>query len=156
VAEHEAWSLAATEPIIERWAATPGGLLPMLVEVQETFGFINSEAIPAIADALNLSRAEVVGVINFYHDFKQEPPAQHSLKVCLAEACQAKGGDALVASLKQTLGVGPGERTSDGSIDFDPIYCLGNCGLSPALMLDGRVYGRVDAARASQLLATTL
>jgi formate dehydrogenase subunit gamma len=152
VVEYQPWSPEAAKPVIERRAAMPGGLLSLLIDLQEAFGYINAEDIPAIAEAFNISRAEVVGVINFYHDFKQAPPARHSLKVCLAEACQANGSDDLVASLRETLGVGPGERTADGAFDFDPVYCLGNCGLSPALMLDGTVYGRVNAARAHQLL----
>jgi formate dehydrogenase subunit gamma len=153
VVEHEHWTLEGARPLIERWATVQGGLLPMLIEIQERFGYIDDEAVPSIAEALNISRAEVVGVVGFYHDFKHEPPAKHTLKICLAEACQAMGSDALAQALRTSLGAGPGERSSDGAVAVDPVYCLGNCGLSPAIMLNGRVYGRVTAERAERLLA---
>ncbi|MCA9854209.1 MAG: NAD(P)H-dependent oxidoreductase subunit E [Dehalococcoidia bacterium] len=147
-----AWSLDAALPIVERWKDVEGGLLPMSVEIQSTFGYIDTEVIQPVADALNLSRAEVVGFVDFYHDFRKTPPAAHQLRICLAEACQAAGGNALSQHLSQTLGALPGERSADGEIDVDAVYCLGNCGLSPAVMLDGKTYGRMTAARADSLL----
>jgi formate dehydrogenase subunit gamma len=151
--EHAAWSMGSAQPILDRWADEPGGLLPMLIDLQETYGYIDDEAIPPVAEALNLSRAEVVGVINFYHDFRRSPSPAHTLKVCLAEACQAQGSDRLVEHLRELLGAGPGEVGAGGRVAVDPVYCLGNCGLSPAVMLDGRLYGRVTTERAGELLA---
>ncbi len=150
--EFAEWNVAEAEPIAARWKDVPGGLLPMLIEFQQTFGYINDEAIPIAADAMNLSKAEVVGVANFYHDFRKSPSAPHTLKVCLAEACQAAGGNDLVAHLAERLGAAPGERSADGEVDVDAVYCLGNCALSPAVMLDGMPYGRVTPQRADALL----
>jgi formate dehydrogenase subunit gamma len=151
--ERPPWSLETAQPIIDRWAREPGGLLPLLIELQETFGYIDDEAIPPAAEAVNLSRAEVVGVVNFYHDFRRAPSPAHILKVCLAEACQAQGSDRLVEHLRELLGAGPGEVGAGGLVAIDPVYCLGNCGLSPAVMLDGRPIGRVTPERAEALFA---
>jgi formate dehydrogenase subunit gamma len=117
--------------------------------IQETFGYVHEEAIPIVADVLNLSKAEVVGVVNFYSDFRQEPPARHIVKVCLAESCQAMGSAEVVESLQTALGVSMGEATLDGSYELEAVYCLGNCALSPALVVDGRLYGRVTPQRAA-------
>jgi formate dehydrogenase subunit gamma len=152
VTEYTPWSLAAAEPLLDRWKAIPGGLLQMLIEAQEHFGYIEDELIPVAADSFNLSRAEVVGVVSFYHDFRNTPSAPHRLKICLAESCQAVGSANLVAQVAATLGSSPGERSQDGRFDVEPVYCLGNCALSPAVMLDGRVYGRMTPARAAALI----
>ena len=130
----------------------PGAMLPILHSLQEEFGYIDDAAIPLIADALNLSRAEVVGVIHFYHDFRHEPGGRHTLKVCRAEACQSMGCDSLVEYLQQRLGVGMGETTIDGSITLQAVYCLGNCALAPAVMLDADLYGRVSPGKADGLI----
>jgi formate dehydrogenase subunit gamma len=130
----------------------PGGLMPMLQAIQDEFGYIDKGLIPLIAEAVNLSRAEVVGVIKFYHDFREEPPGRHTLQVCRAEACQSMGCDALAGHLRDRLQVDFGETTSDGAVSLEAVYCLGNCALSPAVMLDGRLYGRVTAAVADRLL----
>lgn len=127
-------------------------MLPILNALLEEFGYIDDEVIPLIADALNLSRAEVVGVVHFYHDYRHTPPGQHILKVCRAEACQAMAGDALAAYLEQRLGVEMGGTTIDGSITLEPVYCLGNCALSPAIMVDGALHGRVTPERADALI----
>jgi len=124
----------------------------MLHALQEHFGYVPEPAFPLLADALNISRAEVVGVVRFYHDFREAPAGRHVLKVCRAESCQAMGSEALVARLEAALGVEVGGTTADGAVTLEAVYCLGNCALSPAVMLDGRTHGRVDAARAGRLI----
>lgn len=123
----------------------PGALLPVLHAIQDALGFIPPDAVPRVAHALNLSQAEVHGVISFYHDFRSSPPGRHVLKLCRAEACQAMGSEALAARLTRRLGIAWKETTPDGALTIEPVYCLGNCALSPALMLDGTLRGRVTA-----------
>jgi formate dehydrogenase subunit gamma len=130
----------------------PGALIPMLHALQEEFGYVDDAAVPLLADALNLSRAEVVGVISFYHDFRREPPGRRVLRVCRAEACQSMGSEALVQHLRTRLDIDFGETTDDGAISLEPVYCLGNCALAPAVMLDNRLYGLVSPARADRML----
>lgn len=130
-----------------------GPLLPILHDVQAAFGYVPRDAIPVIAEALNLSRAEVFGVVSFYHDYRDRPAGKHVLKVCRAEACQAMGGAALSARIQKLLGVEWGETSEDGAITLEPVYCLGLCACAPAVMLDGEVHGRVDAAKVAALLA---
>ena len=125
----------------------------MLHALQDEFGYIDSEAFPVLADALNISRAEVVGVVRFYHDFKEEPTGAHMLKVCRAESCQAMGCDALIEHIEGALGVGLGSTTADGALTMEEVFCLGNCALSPAVMLDNRLHGRVTPASADRLIA---
>ena len=127
-------------------------MLPILHALQEEFGYVDDEAIPLIADALNLSKAEVVGVIHFYHDYRHEAPGRHILKVCRAESCQAMGCESLVGHLESKLGTAIGATTADGAFSLGSVYCLGNCALSPAVMLDGRLYGRVSHDRIDTLL----
>ncbi len=131
----------------------PGGLLPLLHAVQWDLGCIPPDAVPAIARAMGLSRAEVHGVISFYHDFRSTPPGRHVLQVCRAEACQAMGGRALEDHARATLGVEFGETTADGAITLEPVYCLGNCACSPSVRIDDAVHARVDPARLDALLA---
>ena len=133
----------------------PGALLPVLHALQEEFGYIDRAAVPLIADVLNLSQAEVHGVISFYHDFRHEPPGRHVLKLCRAEACQSMGCDRLINHVEQRLGAKLGETTPDGGFTLDAVYCLGNCALSPALMLDGKPYGRVSPEVADFLIDST-
>jgi formate dehydrogenase subunit gamma len=142
----------AVAAAIAQHADSAGALLPMLHAIQDRLGFIPSEAVPRLADALNLSRAEVYGVITFYHDFRSAPPGRHVLKVCRAEACQAMGATALVDHITARLGTKLGETSADGAVTVEAVYCLGNCALSPAVMLDGALLGRVDAKRADELL----
>jgi len=131
-----------------------GALLPILHAIQERIGFIPPDAAHRIAESLNLSHADVDGVISFYHDFRAAPPGRHVLKVCRAEACQAMGAAALEARLKGRLGIDFGQTTPDGAITLEPVYCLGNCALSPACMIDGQLKGRVTAEGLERLLAT--
>ena len=130
----------------------PGALLPILHALQEEFGYIDDAMIPLVAEGLNISHAEVHGVISFYHDFRRAPAGRHVLQICRAESCQAMGCNPLIAHVEQRLGVGMGETTADGSFTLRPVYCLGNCALSPAVMLDGQPYGRVSAAAADSLI----
>jgi formate dehydrogenase subunit gamma len=146
------WDAEFAETRIHELEQLPGALLPILNALQEEFGYIDDAAIPLIAEALNLSRAEVVGVVYFYHDYRHEPPGQHVLKVCRAEACQSVGCDSLVDYLQGRLGVNVGGTTVDGSITLESVYCLGNCALSPAVMLDGHLYGRVSNETADRLI----
>jgi formate dehydrogenase subunit gamma len=118
----------------------------------EEFGYIDSAAEPLIADALNISRAEVHGVVTFYHDFRREPAGRHVLKLCRAEACQAAGGDAIAARAEARLGTAIGTTCADGSVTLEAVYCLGLCATAPSAILDGRVVGRLDSDRLDALL----
>jgi formate dehydrogenase subunit gamma len=130
----------------------PGGLLPILHAIQDELGYIPPDAVPLIADRLNLSRAEVHGVISFYHDFRSEPAGRHVVHVCRAESCQSLGAEALLAHACRRLGIDVHGTTPDGAITLEPIYCLGNCALSPAVMVDRQVYGRVSRERLDTML----
>ena len=138
---------------IDRFRDEPGGLLPLLHALQESLGYVPPESVPAIASALNLSRAEVHGVISFYHDFRQEPAGRNRVQLCRAEACQAVGARELESHVTATLGIAPGDTTSDGDITLDEVYCLGNCACGPSVRIGDQVYGRVDNARFDELLA---
>lgn len=131
----------------------PGALLPLLHEVQGCLGYIPKDAIRLIAHALNLSRAEVQGVVSFYHDFHEEPTADHVVQLCMAEACQAVGCRALADHAKSRCGVRFHEATTDGRLQLEPAYCFGNCAAGPTIRVDDRVYGRVTAARFDALTA---
>jgi formate dehydrogenase subunit gamma len=130
----------------------PGALLPILHALQEEFGYIDDAMIPLIAEALNISHAEVHGVISFYHDFRRAPEGRHVLQICRAESCQSMGCHSLIAHVEKNLGVKLGETSEDGNFTLKAVYCLGNCALSPAVMLDGQPYGRVSAAVADSLI----
>jgi formate dehydrogenase subunit gamma len=146
------WDADRASNLIQEREHLPGALLPILHALQEEFGYIDPAAVPLVADALNISHAEVHGVISFYHDFRHEPPGRHVLKVCRAEACQSMGCDRLIAHVEKKLGVKLGETTDDGSFTVGQVFCLGNCALSPAVMLDGRPYGRVSPQVADFLI----
>lgn len=146
------WDEARAREIISGQSSLPGASLPILHALQEEFGYVPEPAIPLVADALLLSRAEVVGILNFYHDFRQAPAGRHTLRVCRAESCQSMGCEALVTHLEAILGVRVGETTADGSVTLETVYCLGNCALSPAVLLDDDLYGRVTPARAHEIL----
>lgn len=129
-----------------------GALLPILHALQDEFGYVDDAAVPLIADALNISHAEVHGVISFYHDFRHAPPGKHVLKMCRAESCQAMGCDRTIQHVESRLGVKLGETTLDGSFTIEPVYCLGLCPLSPNVMLDGKPYSRVSPQVADFLI----
>jgi formate dehydrogenase subunit gamma len=150
---YEPWNEARGAEIISEYATREGATLPILHALQEAFGYVPEPAIPMVAAALNLSRAEVYGVFTFYHDFRKRPAGRHVLKLCRAEACQAAGGDALAARVEKKLGVAIGNTTADERVTFEPIYCLGLCATAPSAMLDGRLIGRLDEARLDALVA---
>jgi formate dehydrogenase subunit gamma len=129
-----------------------GSLLPILHEIQHTLGHVPPEAVPFIAGALNLSRAEIHGVIGFYHDFRSEPPGEHTVQICRAEACQAVGARDLERHAQRRLGIGYGETTVDGRITLEAVYCLGNCACSPSLRVDDDLHARVTADAFDKLI----
>jgi formate dehydrogenase subunit gamma len=148
---YEPWEAARGAEIIAEHSKVEGATLVILHALQEAFGYVPEDALPMIANELNLSRAEVYGVFTFYHDFRAKPAGRHVLKLCRAEACQAAGGDALVASAEEKLGILLGSTTPDERVTLEPIYCLGLCATAPAAMLDGRLVGRLDKARIDAL-----
>jgi len=152
VPSNEPWDVERAAEIIAAEEVREGPLLPILHALQEAFGHVPTSAVTMVAEALNLSRAEVHGVVTFYHDFRQEPAGRHVLKLCRAEACQAAGADALAARAQARLGVPIGNTTADRSVTLEPVYCLGLCATAPAAMLDGRVAGRLDAQGLDALL----
>src|SRR5277367_36686 len=152
---YEPWDAERGAEVIAEHAGLEGATLVILHALQEAFGYVPEPAIPMIASALNLSRAEVHGVFTFYHDFRHEPAGRQVLKLCRAEACQAAGGDALAARAEAKLGVTMGHTTADERVTLEPIYCLGLCATAPSAMLDGRVVGRLDEARLDALVAET-
>ena len=147
------WAEDRARAIIEEHKSMRGALLPMLHAFQEEFGFIHQDAIQMLAKALNLSRAEVHGVASFYHDFRREMPGRHIVKVCRAEACQSMGADDLVEHAKRRLGVDMGGTTGDNAFTLEAVYCLGNCALSPAVMIDETLHGRVSNDRFDELVS---
>jgi formate dehydrogenase subunit gamma len=153
MAVHEAWNADLAAEAIKLHAGRNGSLLPILHDLQATFGCVPEAAVPQVAEALNLSRAEVHGVVTFYHDFRREPAGRHVLKMCRAEACQAAGGEALAAQAADKLGIKFGDTSADGRVTLEPIYCLGLCSASPSAMFDGRIYGRLDEKKLDALIA---
>jgi len=141
--------------VVARLRELPGALLPVLHGVQDALGWVSPGAISLIASVLNLSRAEVHGMLSFYHYFRTQPPGRHVIQLCRAEACQAMGARALEAHAKRKLGVDFHATTADGEFTLEPVYCLGNCACSPSVMIDGDVHGRVDAERFDALLVET-
>lgn len=149
---YEPWNADRAQQIIEELRHVEGGTIVILHALQGVFGYVPEAAVPIVAQTLNLSRAEVHGVVTFYHDFRREPAGRHVLKLCRAEACQAAGGDALAERAEARLGVSLGDTTADRRVTLEPVYCLGLCATAPAAMLDGRVIGRVDAKRLDALI----
>ena len=142
-----------TAAIIQEMRGLEGPLLPILHGIQEEFGHVPQDSLPVIAEALNISRAEVHGVVSFYHDYRSHPAGRHVLKLCQAESCQSMGSDAVAAKIKQLLGIGFHETTRDGSVTLEPVYCLGLCACSPSAMLDGEVIGRLDDTKIEEIVA---
>lgn len=139
--------------IIDQLKGKEGPLLPILYELQDEFGYVPPETLPLIAQALNISRAEVHGVFTFYHDYRDHPAGRHVLKLCRAEACQSMGGDALADRARQLLGIDWHGTTADGAVTLEPVYCLGLCACAPAAMLDDEVIGRLDAEQLEEIAA---
>ena len=147
------WDPEIAREHIEALKHLPGAALPILNALQAEFGYIDDAAIPLIADALNVSRADIVGVAHFYQDYRHAPPGKHILKVCRAEACQSMGCESLARHVESSLGAAMGETTADGMFTLENVFCLGNCALSPAVMVDGRLYGRVSPSRIDAIVA---
>ena len=146
------WDKNAVMQVIDSLKDKPGAMLPILHGIQDTLGYIPKGSVPIIASALNVSRAEVHGVITFYHYFRESPPGKHTIHVCRAESCQSMNGTGLEAHAKAKLGIDYHETTQDGNFSLEPVYCLGNCGCSPAVSIDGEVYGRVTPERCDEIL----
>ena len=145
-----------TQPIAEILAAhqgREGALLPILHDIQAAFGHVPQSSLPQIAKFLNISKAEVHGVVSFYHDFREAPAGAHVVKLCRAEACQAVGADRVAAHAMGALEIDWHGTTPDGRVTLEPVFCLGLCACGPAAMVDGRLVGRVDEARLDGLLA---
>ncbi len=145
-------SVERLQELIEEHAHREGALLPLLHAIQSEWSYIPAEVVPPITRALKISRAEIQGVISFYHDFREQAPAGHRIAICRAESCQAVGARELEQQLTSRLGVGPGATTSDGRITVDPIYCFGNCACSPAVRINDQLHGRVTSERLDELL----
>jgi formate dehydrogenase subunit gamma len=149
---YEPWNAERAGELIARHRQQKGATLPILLALQETFGCVPEEAVRMVAEALNLSRAELHGTVTFYHDFRKEPPGRRVLKLCRAESCQAAGGDALAARAEAKLGVEMGGTTADARVTLEPVYCLGLCHSSPAAMLDRNVFGKLNEEKLDRLL----
>lgn len=147
MANYEPWSEARAAEIIAAHVALDGASMPMLHALQAAFGCVPTAVVPMIAEALNLSRADVHGIVSFYHEFRSHPPGRHILRLCRAEACQALGADALATRLRDRLEVDWHGTTRDGAVTLEPVFCLGLCAIGPAALLDGRPLGRLDPAR---------
>jgi formate dehydrogenase subunit gamma len=152
MAAFETWSQARGRAIIDAHAEREGAALPILHALQEVFGCVPPAAVPLVAAALNVTRAEIHGIVTFYRDFRAAPPGTHVLKLCRAEACQAMGGDALAGEARRQLAIDWGETSADGSVTLEPVFCLGLCACAPAAMLDGKVVGALDPTRLGALL----
>ena len=150
---YEPWDAKRGAEIIAEHSQLEGATLVILHALQEAFGYVPEPAIPMVAEALKLTRAEVHGVFTFYHDFRSKPAGKHVLKLCRAEACQAAGGDAVAARAEAKLGIAMGNTTADDRVTLEPIYCLGLCATAPSAMLDGRVVGMLDETRIDALIA---
>ncbi len=155
-AETAALSLAqvAALKICAEHGNKPDELLEILHALQNEIGYVPENTLPMIANALNLSRAEVHGVVTFYHDFKREPQGRHVIKICRAEACQAMGTNKLCEHAEKSFKTAMGHTTADGSVTIEQVFCLGNCALSPAIMIGERLYGKVDPKRFDEIIAS--
>lgn len=150
---YETWSPTRGSEIISDHLGLEGPTMPILHALQETFGYVPQDAVPMIADALNLSRAEVHGTVTFYHDFRHEPAGRHVVKVCVAESCQAAGSHVTAPKIAKALDCAFGETRPDGQVTLEPIYCLGLCSCSPAAMVNGRLIGRVGDEEIEEIAA---
>jgi formate dehydrogenase subunit gamma len=144
--------IAAIERAIERHKAERGALLPLLHSIQQAIGYVPDAAVPLIASALNVTRAEVHGVITFYHDYRRAPAGRHVVKLCRSEACQARGGAAIEAAAAERLGVAMGETRADGRVTLEPVYCLGLCAIGPNALVDGRPVAGLDTEALDRLV----
>ena len=146
------WDTQMIDEIVASLADKPGALMLVLHAVNERVGYVPPDAVPAIARGLNLSRAEVHGVISFYHDFRTKRPGRKVIRVCRAESCQAMGAVVLAEHIKSRLGIEFGQTSADGDFTLEPVYCLGNCACSPAIVVGEDLYGRVNPQRFDEIL----
>lgn len=149
----EVWSEDRVTEIVAAHLTERGPLLPILHDIVDAFGFVDPRNVPIVAEALNLSRAEVHGVITFYRDFRTTPGGAVELRICRAEACQSVGADALLAEASERFGIPVGETTADGRLTLGEVFCLGDCALGPAVMIGDDVHGRMDGERLAGLVA---
>ena len=145
--QQHSWDRTVVESIAYGLKDKPGALMPILRRIQDELGWVPPDSVPVLAEILNLSRAEVHGVLSFYHDFRHEPPGRFVVKVCRAESCQAMGGVALAEHVRHRLGCEFGATSADGEFTLEPVYCLGNCACSPAVVVNGVLLGRVTPER---------
>jgi formate dehydrogenase subunit gamma len=154
MADFEPWNEERARAIIATETSRAGPALPILHALQGAFGCIPPAAEPLVAAALNITRAEVHGIVTFYHEFRRTPPGRHLLHVCRAEACQSVGGEVVAAHLRAALDVDWHETTRDGAVTLEPVFCLGLCACGPSALLDGQPVGRLDTARVDRMLET--
>jgi formate dehydrogenase subunit gamma len=138
--------------VVQAHRSVPGAMLPLLHAIQTRLGWVPAAAIPSIAEGLNVTRAEVQGVLDFYHDFRRAPPGRHVVQICRAESCQAMGSEAIEERALGELGLAFGKTTADGVLTLEPVYCLGNCACSPAVRVDDEVFGRMSPDRFAELV----
>ncbi|MBI3760057.1 MAG: formate dehydrogenase subunit gamma [Deltaproteobacteria bacterium] len=148
------WDKAAVISIVNALKHRRGALMPILRRIQDDLGWVPPASIPMIASELNLSRAEVHGVVSFYHDFRHEPPGRNIVRICRAESCQAMGGVALANHVRERLGIDFGNTTADGEVTLEAVYCLGNCACSPAVVINDEIIGRVTPERFDAALSS--
>jgi len=149
---HIQWNKDRAREIVEAHALLEGAALPILHALRDEFGYIHEESVPLIADALNLSRAEVHGTVTFYHDFRRDPAGRHILKLCRAEACQSMDGARIAGDFLEGLGIAWGETTSDGGLMVEGVYCLGLCACAPSALYDGEPIGRLTPDRLAEVV----
>lgn len=149
----EPWNEATAREVVSGFASVKGGLMPALHALQDRFGYVPKPAVSLLADVFNISRADVYGVVTFYHDFREAPAGRHVLKLCRAEACQSVGAVALAEAAKKELGLDWGETSADGRWTLEPVFCLGLCACGPAALLDGEPKARLDDAGLKALIA---
>jgi formate dehydrogenase subunit gamma len=140
------------EEILNAHKGMEGAMLPILHAIQAEFGYVPQDALPLIAQELALSKAEVHGVMSFYHDFRENPAGKHVLKLCRAESCKSVGADRVAAHAQKAMGIEWHETTKDGNITLEPVFCLGLCACAPAAIVDGKLVGRVDEAKVSAII----
>ena len=150
---YEQWDAMEAEQIVSTRAHEKGATIPIFHDLMARFGYVDRSIVPVVADATNLSRAEIHGTLTFYHDFRDHPPGRRTLKVCRAEACQSRGAAAMHEALKQKLGIDWHGTTPDGAITIEPVYCLGLCACAPALLVDEEPVGNVDLDVLDELIA---
>ena len=149
---YESWDQGEAATIVAARAHEKGATLPILHDLMERFGYVDRAIVPVLADALNLSRAEVYGTLTFYHDFRDHPPGRTTLKVCRAEACQSRGAVQMHDVLRRKLGIDWHGTTADGAITIEPVFCIGLCACAPAMLMNEEPVGNVTVERLDALL----